>query len=143
MKFELKKIHWSIGKFLASRRKGFWQFIFRRFISPDLVQDDLKQGQWLYYRRTKSGEQDIDFSNEFWEQLQEYHTKWSSFAETLDSDNVLKAIRPLENDYLIISISDELLTFSFKSGNWEVVFYDEEMIEWKCWLAYEGVIEED
>ncbi len=143
MKLELKKIHWSIWKSLASRKKGFWQFILRLFVSPDTITEDLKIGEWQYYRRLNCGSMDIDFSPEFWEQLAIYRKNTTATAEKLNDDDVLRAIRPLENDYLVISTTTENLTFTYKTNSWEPVFYNEEMIDWKCWLAYEGIIAED
>lgn len=143
MQFRLKEIHWSIWKSLASRKKGFWQFILRRFISPDSFEDNLEVGEWLFYRRTKMSEMDIDFPPEFWVELKRYYEKWADFNKTFRDDEVLKTIAPVENDYLLISTSKGIVSFTFKSGDWELVFNNEEMIDWKNWLAYKEVIVED
>ena len=75
MQFKLKEIHWSIWKSLASRKKGFWKLVLRRFIAPDDFKDELNVGQWLLYRRTNVGDMDVDFPNEFWNEIKKYHTK--------------------------------------------------------------------
>lgn len=143
MKLVLKDIKWSIWKSLASRRKGVWQFILRRFISADTVNLDLKIGEWEYYRRSFKGEQKIDFSKDYWIELQSYHTKWESFVESFIDDETLNAIHPRENDYLLLSVEQGIVSYRFEEGNWQLVFKNEELTFWSHWLAYCGVLKEN
>ena len=140
MRLELKEIHWSIWRSLASRKRGFWKLVLKRFIHSSEINEELTLNSWRYYKRTAVSGVEYDLTDDFNEALKAHKEKWDPIALALDTDQVLTAISPKPDDLLKMCIKGENLFFTFSNGSWKVIFGKEEMTTWKYWLAYSGSI---